>query len=293
MENIKKQNIVQQLVKYCERYDSQTRAATSLRGVSPATISQMINGKWDLIKDEMWRNVAAQIGYKEEKWEAVETSGYKRLNKILGDAQENSLVMGVTGDAGTGKTFACKQYASRNKQVYHLCCSEYWNKKVFLSELLLNMGRDFTGYSVSEMMMEVVRCLKMQDKPMIILDEADKLNDNVLYFFITLYNQLEDECAIVLIATSHLEKKLKRGVKLAKKGYAEIWSRLGRKCVPLKGVTSADIVKICETNGITDSKDIDTVIDESESDLRRVKRKIHALSSIRKIEKSKAEEDDE
>ena len=242
----------------------------------------MINGKWELIKDEMWRNVAAQIGYKDDKWEAVETSGYKRMMKILSDAKENALVMGICGDAGTGKTFSCKQFTMRNKQVYHLCCSEYWNKKVFLSELLLSMGRDYTGYSISEMMMEAVRCLKMQDKPLIILDEADKLSDHVLYFFITLYNQLEDECGIVLCATSHLEKKLKRGVKLAKKGYAEIWSRLGRKCVALKGVTAADIAKICEINGIEDAKSIDEVIADSESDLRRVKRRVHAISQMRK-----------
>ena len=284
MENIRKENITAALMRYCERYESQTRASNSLKNVSPATISQMINGKWELIKDEMWRNVAAQIGYKEDKWEAVETTGYKRLQKILADAQENSLVMGVCGEAGTGKTFACKQYTMRNKQVYHLCCSEYWNKKVFLSELLLSMGRDFTGYSISEMMQEAVRHLKMQDRPLIILDEADKLNDNVLYFFITLYNQLEDECGILLCATSHLEKKLKRGVKLAKKGYAEIWSRLGRKCVALKGVTAADIAKICETNGISASKDIDEVIADSESDLRRVKRKIHAMTQIKQAQ---------
>lgn len=282
MEPIKKQNIASALATYCERYESQSRAANSLKNVSAATISQMINGKWELIKDEMWRNVAAQIGYKDDKWEAVETSGYKRMMKILSDAKENALVMGICGDAGTGKTFSCKQFTMRNKQVYHLCCSEYWNKKVFLSELLLSMGRDYTGYSISEMMMEAVRCLKMQDKPLIILDEADKLSDHVLYFFITLYNQLEDECGIVLCATSHLEKKLKRGVKLAKKGYAEIWSRLGRKCVALKGVTAADIAKICEINGIEDAKSIDEVIADSESDLRRVKRRVHAISQMRK-----------
>ena len=133
-------------------------------------------------------------------------------------------------------------------------------------------------------MQEAVRHLKMQDRPLIILDEADKLNDNVLYFFITLYNQLEDECGILLCATSHLEKKLKRGVKLAKKGYAEIWSRLGRKCVALKGVTAADIAKICETNGISASKDIAEVIADSESDLRRVKRKIHAITQIKQAQ---------
>ncbi len=278
MEVIKKQNIAQALRIYCERYESQNKASNSLKGVSAATISQMLNGKWELITDEMWRNVASQIGYKETKWEAVETGDYLRMMALLKDVQENSLVMGITGDAGTGKTFACKQYTAEHKQTYLLCCNEYWNRKMFLTELLTGMGRDYTGFTVGEMMAEAVRTLKTQEHPLLILDEADKLSDQVLYFFITLYNQLEDECGIVLCATNHLEKRIRRGIKLNKKGYNEIWSRLGRKCVSLKGVTSADIVSICEANGVTNRTSLEKIIADCESDLRRVKRRVHAYN---------------
>lgn len=284
MENLKKQQIANALHIYCERYASQNKAANSLKNVSAATISQMLNGNWELIKDDMWRNVATQIGYKDEKWAAVETSNYLRMLELLNDVKANSLVMGITGDAGTGKTFACKQYAESNKQVYLLCCNEYWNRKLFLTELLTALGRDYTGFTVGEMMNEAVRVLKMQESPLIILDEADKLSDQVLYFFITLYNQLEDECGIVLCATSHLEKRILRGIKLNKKGYNEIWSRLGRKCVKLKGVTAADVAAICEVNGITDRARVESVIADCESDLRRVKRRVHAEN--RKREKT-------
>lgn len=276
MENIRKQNIVNALRDYCDRYDSQNKAANSLKNVSAATISQMLNNNWELIKDDMWRNVAAQIGYKEEKWEAVETRGFKRLNKYLQDAQDNSLVMAITGDAGTGKTFTIKNYIANTRQAYLLCCNEYWNRKMFLSELLTSLGRDYTGFTVGEMMHEAVRTLKVQESPLLILDEADKLSDQVLYFFITLYNQLEDECGIVLCATNHLCKRIERGIKLNKKGYNEIWSRLGRRCIELKGVSAADITAICEANGITASDAIDNIINDSEGDLRRVRRKIHA-----------------
>ena len=283
MEQIKKQNIVNHLQAYCERYDSQKRASNSLKGVSAATISQMLSGKWELIADEMWRNVAAQIGYKDEKWEAVQTRDFRLLTRLLDEAKENTLVMGVTGDAGSGKTFALKQYTASHKQTYLLCCNEYWNRKTFLSELLAAMGRDYTGYTVGEMMSEAVRALKMQESPLLILDEADKLSDQVLYFFITLYNSLEDECGIVLCATQHLEKRIKKGIKLNKKGYAEIWSRLGRKCVALSGVSAADITAICEANGISDLTDIDDIIADSDSDLRRVKRRVHAVSRKRQL----------
>lgn len=280
MEEIKKRQITLALKRYCDRYESQKRAANSLKDVSAATVSQMLNGNWSQISDEMWRAVAAQTGVKDTNWEAVETTTYKRMTKILSDCQTGALVMGVTGDAGTGKTYAVKRYAESHRQVYVLCCNEYWNRKLFLGELLQMMGRDSSGYTVGEMMAVVVRGLKMQESPLIVLDEADKLSDQVLYFFISLYNNLEDECGIVLCATSHLEKRLRRGMKLNKKGYAEIWSRLGKKCVPLRGVTARDITAICEANGVTDSHDIDDVIEDSEQDLRRVKRKLYALRNL-------------
>lgn len=283
MELIKKQQIQRALRTYCERYESQNKAANTMKGVSSATVSQILNENWDLITDAMWRNVATQIGYKENRWEAVETNNYRQMMMLLADVKENSLVMAITGEAGSGKTFAATQYTAKNKGSYMLCCNEYWNRKVFLTELLTSLGRDYTGYTVSEMMIEAVRALKTQDAPLLILDEADKLSDQVFYFFITLYNQLEDECGIVLLATDHLEKRIRKGIKLNKKGYNEIWSRLGRKCVQLKGVNAADIAAICEANGIVESREVDIVVADSESDLRRVKRKVHALTKKRTL----------
>lgn len=277
METITKNEIVNALKQYVERMGSQNKAANSMKGVSSATVSQMINNNWDLITNEMWRNVSAQIGYKADKWLPVETGVYTAFKKVLNDVQTNSLVMAVTIDAGSGKTFTAKHYAADNKNVYMLCCNEFWNRKLFLQELLSTMGRDYTGYTVGEMMHEVVYNLKKQESPMLILDEADKLTDQVLFFFITLYNQLEGECGILLTATDHLDKRLRKGLKLNKKGYKEIWSRLGRKCVELKRCNAADIQLICVANGVEDSKLISEIIQDSESDLRRVKRKIHAV----------------
>ncbi|MEG2791945.1 MAG: ATP-binding protein, partial [Odoribacter sp.] len=98
--------------------------------------------------------------------------------------------------------------------------------------------------------------------------------------FITLYNQLEEHCGIVMCATDHLQKRIKRGLKLNKKGYKEIFSRIGRKFVELDGVCTSDVVSICIDNGITDKTTIKEIIEDCEWDLRRVKRKIHALKQL-------------
>jgi type II secretory pathway predicted ATPase ExeA len=199
------------------------------------------------------------------------------LYNILKDAQTNALVMAVTGEAGTGKSFTVKRYSVENREAYLLSCAEFWNRRMFLSELLSVMGRDPSGDTVAEMMGEAVRQLKASEAPLLIIDEADKLSDQVLYFFITLYNQLEDRCGIVLCATDHLAKRITRGRKLNKKGYKEIYSRIGRRFIELKGLGAADIAAVCAANGIEGKNDIKEVVDDCEGDMRRVKRKIHAI----------------
>ncbi len=273
-----KEQIRERLTDYSARFGSQNKAANSLRGVSSATVSQIINSNWELVSEEMWRNIGTQIGWSEHEWVAVETRDYKVLTSILTDAQKHSNVFAITGESGSGKSFVMRRFMESNKRVYLLQCAEYWNRKVFLSELLNAIGRDASGLSVPEMMAEAVRGLKVQDRPLLILDEADKLSDQVLYFFITLYNQLEDRCGIVLCATDHLSKRIYRGLKRNTKGYKEIYSRIARKFIELNGVGSGDITQICIANGISDRSVIKQILEDSECDLRRVRRKIHAIN---------------
>lgn len=275
-----KLEIRDRLVSYCEQKGSQNKGANSLNGVSPATVSKIINGDWALINEVMWRSIAAQIGMKQKSWNIVETRDFKTLASLFADAQENAMVMAVCGEAGSGKTLAIRQYAESNPNVFVLCCNEYWNRKLFLQELLREMGRNPNGDTVGEMMATIVSSLKKMEDPIIIMDEADKLSDQVMYFFITLYNQLEDHCALVMVATDYLEKKIKRGLRLNKKGYKEIYSRIGRKFIMLKGVGIGDITEVCMANGITAKSDIKSVIEDCDNDLRRVKRRCHAISKI-------------
>lgn len=276
MQKEQKQQIADQLRAYCEQKGSQNKAANSLNGVSSATISKVLTGQWDTIADEMWRSIAAQTGGRREGWQVVATKAYERMTFTLENAQADALVLAVTGEAGSGKTEAIKNYTAGHVNAYHLVCSEYWNRRNFMQTLLKSMGVGISGNTVSEMMDDIVDTLKRKERPLIILDEADKLTDQVLYFFISLYNQLEGQCGIILTATGYLKKRIERGVRLNRKGYAEIYSRIGRKFVQLPVLGSEDIAGVCVANGLTDTKAINAIINESEGDLRRVKRSVWA-----------------
>ncbi len=288
--NEEKEMIRVRLGEYCEMKGSQKRAATSLVGVSPATVTQIVTGKWELINEKMWRNVAAQIGVKQTRWNIVETRNYKALSEIFADAQENALVLAVCGEAGTGKSLTAAHYGAENPNVYVLACSEYWNRKTFLRELLRVMGKNPAGDTVGDMVDDVVMELKRRENPLIILDEADKLSDQVMFFFITFYNKLEDYCGIVLMATDYLEKKVRRGLRLNKKGYKEIYSRIGRRFVAMPGLSATDISDVCRANGVEGLREIDTVKKDCEGDLRRVKRKCHAFNRMRRQAEERMEE---
>lgn len=288
MDKVAKKAVAERLGQYSAQKGSNNKAAHVI-GVNPAIVSNMLNGKWDSISEAMWRRVAAQIGYKRKEWITVETSVYKRAMQVLQDAQEESACFAVVAEAGSGKSLALKAYEEQNPETYVLSCSEYWNKKMFLSELLRTMGKASEGMTVGEMMEDVIRELKGKDFPLLVLDEADKLSDNVLYFFITLYNRLEDQCGIVLMATSFLQKRIEKGYRTNRRGYRELYSRVGRKFVKLGETTDNDIAEVCMANGIGDKTRIKRIAQECDGDLRRVRRMV--LGAKKRMAEQESEEE--
>ncbi|MBP3575996.1 MAG: ATP-binding protein, partial [Paludibacteraceae bacterium] len=237
---INREDIAQELREYCQKFNSQNRAAAAI-GIAPATVSAILNNDWALVSEAMFIKIADAIGYEASSWQAIETKVWKNFNKILNDAQENAFVMAVTSDAGSGKTFTSKSYVKNHAEAYHISCKSYWTKKDFLIEIGRAIGNKTDGKRVTVLVDEIINTLRWRDsKPLLILDEADKLSDTVLQLFITLYNDLEGRCGIVLCATDHLEMHIRRGVNLGHTGFNEIISRLGRKFIALPSITSKD-----------------------------------------------------
>ena len=267
---------VEALERFIIQKGSQNQVANGMPGVSAATLSQMRNHKWELIADEMWRKVAKYVGVSASGWNYAETRNSKDLLQFFTESQQHALVLAITGKAGAGKSETAKKYELDNKNAFLLSCNEYWDKRWFLRELLAKMGKDHAGLTLPEMMHKAVLMLKSLDTPIIILDEADKLADNVLLFFITLYNELENHCGIVLMATHFLEKRIRRGVAMEKKGYREIYSRVGLRFIELENTSYSDVEKICNVNGIEDPSIIRTISKDCDGDVRRVRRLIYS-----------------
>jgi DNA transposition AAA+ family ATPase len=288
-----KQDIQWHLKTFVESFTSQRRASEALDNCSEATIISMLNeSKWSDVSDAMWLNVGKQIGAFKRRSKLVETQDFQTLTLYYSLAKEEGATFAITGGAGSGKTYAGKWYAEANRKrsVFYLECASYWNKKHFLGNLCQALGKNAAGLSIPEMMDTIVRELSRLNQPLIILDEIDKLSDNVLIFYITLYNELNGLCGFVLQSTNQMQKRMMKGLRSNKTGFQELFSRIGSKFIELHGSTPAEVREMCVENGINQEEDIRAIINEYQGDLRRVERQLlkHSAKQFRNKQKSLA-----
>ncbi len=280
-----KRGIQQQLISYSKGYDSQAKAANSLQGItSPGTFNQIVNGKFENISDKMFLKIRAAIaGGRTDGWRICGTAAFKDVETFLSDAQQYHNVSWIVAPAGIGKTTAAFEYAKTHRNVFVLPCSEDMHKADFVDELAKKIGIRNEGLTVRATLTRIVDEVVKLDRPLLVFDEGDKLTDSVMYYFISLYNALEDKCGIVFLSTPYIQKRMAKGLKLDRKGYEELYSRIGRRFVPLSSITEYEVNAICRNNGLTEEKAIATVVKESgdykksqlEFDLRRVKKSTH------------------
>lgn len=280
-----KKAIQQQLIAYVQGYGSQAKAANSLQGItSPGTLNAIVNGKFANVSDDMFLRIRAAISDgRSDGWRICETAAFKDVETFLSDAQQYHNVSWIIAPAGIGKTTAANQYAKKHRNVFVLPCSEDMHKADFVEELAKKIGIRNEGLTVRATLTRIVDEVVKMERPLLVFDEGDKLTDSVMYYFISLYNALEDKCGIVFLSTPYIQKRMAKGLKLDRKGYEELYSRIGRKFVPLSSVSEYEVNAICRNNGLTEEKAIAAVIRDSgelkkstmEFDLRRVKKSTH------------------
>lgn len=279
-----KNAISERLRAYVAKYPSQTKAAGSLKGVSVGTVSNILNGRFENISDEMFRNVASQVGgMGTPGWQIVETGAYQEITEVLSDAQRWRSVRWVTGEAGCGKSTTARVYLQDHKEVFYILCSEDMKKGDFVREIARTVGIRTEGFNIREVWGLILDDIIQMDAPLLVFDEADKLTEPVFHYFISLYNKLEEKCGVVFLSTDYIVKRISNGLKYQKPGYKEFFSRIGRKFFTLEPTDQNDVYIICTANGLTSRQDIDVVMKEAATcdyDLRRVKDSIHKVKRM-------------
>lgn len=278
-----KEQVRSALIAYRSNFPTLNRAAESLQGVSSATVSQLCNGKYELISDEMFVRIATQIGFAFDSWNLHEGKTFKEITFTLSDAQAYKNVTWIVGDAGCGKTTAAIEYRRTHRNVFYILCSEDMRRSDFVREIAKQVGAPTDTTNLRDMLENAISMISFLGNPLLIFDEGDKLTDSVFNYFISIYNRLEGHAGIVFLSTDYIKRRMDAGLRYNKKGYKEINSRIGRRFFDVSPTEENDIYAICQANNLTDRADIEEVLKDakrSDNDLRRVKRCIHRQKRI-------------
>lgn len=278
-----KEQVRSALIAYRSNYPTLNRAAESLQGVSSATVSQLCNGKYELISDEMFVRIATQIGFAFDSWNLHEGKTFKEITFTLSDAQAYKNVTWIVGDAGCGKTTAAIEYRRTHRNVFYILCSEDMRRSDFVREIAKQVGAPTDTTNLRDMLENAISMISFLGNPLLVFDEGDKLTDSVFNYFISIYNRLEGHAGIVFLSTDYIKRRMDAGLRYNKKGYKEINSRIGRRFFDVSPTKENDIYAICQANNLTDRADIEEVLKDakrSDNDLRRVKRCIHSQKRI-------------
>lgn len=278
-----KEQVRSALIAYRSNYPTLNRAAESLQGVSSATVSQLCNGKYELISDEMFVRIATQIGFAFDSWNLHEGKTFKEITFTLSDAQAYKNVTWIVGDAGCGKTTAAIEYRRTHRNVFYILCSEDMRRSDFVREIAKQVGAPTDTTNLRDMLENAISMISFLGNPLLVFDEGDKLTDSVFNYFISIYNRLEGHAGIVFLSTDYIKRRMDAGLRYNKKGYKEINSRIGRRFFDVSPTKENDIYAICQANNLTDRADIEEVLKDakrSDNDLRRVKRCIHRQKCI-------------
>ncbi|MDY3522008.1 ATP-binding protein [Riemerella anatipestifer] len=229
-------------------------------GISVGTLSTIMARKYGADESNMLGKIAAALDYKDSKWTIVRTIGnYRRIAQAVEDAKTEKMWFAVSNKAGSCKTVTLEDiYNQDTTGSVVLIQAEEWSARQFLMQLIAKTigivalkGEYKTNSELLQMVADYFNEQVFND-PILLIDEADKLRPAALRLFIPLFNKTEDRLGVVISGTENLQKEIRQGVRLAKKGYDEIDSRIGRSYIELKGATEKEVYQICEANGITD-----------------------------------------
>ncbi len=229
-------------------------------GINVGALSTIMNGKYGADENKMLGKIATALDYKDIDWAIVKTIGnYRKIAQAVEDAQNEKMWFAVSNKAGSGKTGTLEDiYNQDTTGSVVFIQAEEWSARQFLTQLIsktIGISTLKGKYKTNGELLEIA-CNFFNEQafndPVLLIDEADKFKPAALRLLIPLFNKTEDRLGVVISGTENLQKEIKRGVRLAKKGYDEIESRIGRAYIELKGATEKEVYQICEVNGITD-----------------------------------------
>lgn len=276
-----KKYITHNLEQFCEIKGSQNNAAKDL-GVSGAYISMILTGQDDSVSDSMWRKIAKNLGLRlEDSWVHVPTATTNDILAYVNDARVFGNAFLLCASPGSGKTHTLNWLIKNMPNVFYVKCQHDMPLLEVLRHILLTMGHNITSRSRYDYIEQIKVKASKHKHPIIIIDEFERLDNKAFLCYNDLYDVLFKTCGFIVLGTEYLSDRINDGKNRGKKGFGEMYSRIGGEIYMLDRPQRAEVEAVIMAQGVTDRTIVANIYNDSlnsqgNTDMRIVERKVHA-----------------
>lgn len=164
--------------------------------------------------------------------------------------RNNQLMTGLLADTGMGKTTSLKAYVTSNKDTFMVTVDKTMNAKRLYLAILTKLGVQFDG-NIHDVMLRIASELNALDNPLLIVDEAGKMNHVMMLYMHDLREYTLGKCGILLAGMPYFKKNLQKYADKQKEGFSEFLRRINL-WHELQGLSKKETEYICSQAGITD-----------------------------------------
>lgn len=261
-------------------------------GINPADYSNVTNLKWinepSLLSNQKWNRIALLVDYKSNglpQWQHQDTFVYKHVTTLLKASKRTSLSTMLVDDAGIGKSHACVRFAETTENAFYVRCSDNPTTARLVRAIAASMGLK-SNKKTEDIIQDIFLYANSVHKPILILDEAGFLKPSAWNTIHRLYNASEFQLSIFVVGSVGLENEIEKGMKRHANGYAEVFSRLGSKYIPVfkdEAVKQRELLRdmknVIKAQGIKAQDSINNIISKA-SDMRRIRREVLKIQQL-------------
>ncbi|MBQ0016499.1 MAG: ATP-binding protein [Bacteroidales bacterium] len=251
-------------------------------GISASQYSRVKRGEWEqVLADVVWIGIARQLEIElveGRQWNTAVTPVFTFISTQLERCQKEGLSSLLCDLSDIGKTWTAKRYRKTHKNVAYIDCSLNKSKAQLIRAIAKQFGLDDRG-RLRDLEANLCYYLKTLDNPLVILDEAGDLHYEAFLELKALWNATEGCCGWYMMGADGLKAKMQRSIDCKKVGYAELFSRFGKRygtVVPVadegKEMMRATALMIIKANGGEDAAKVlrKTMGDDGMPSLRRI-----------------------
>ena len=181
------------------------------------------------------------------KNELYQTGDLLSVFRACEATREHKLMTGLIADTGMGKTTSLRAYATQGN-VFMVTVDKTMNAKRLFLKISRAVGVLFDG-NIHDVMLKISETLNALENPLLIIDEAGKLNHVMTLYLHDLREYTKDNCGILLAGMPYFKKRLAHLSEQQKEGCSEFLRRINI-WHELEGLSRKEVEHVCRSNGI-------------------------------------------